>query len=969
MEKKDCFEKNIKNLVSLYGQEQKMDEEHKKQVLDTLIRKSQAGQTKSQTQFVSFSKMAIAAAAVLIVPAVLAIYFLALSGQKIKIPPELASMSVEELVKLNYDSSQNTFDPNIVKYALKQALEKAAPEEVIKIAKSMNNNRTGMMAQRAAPPVHPIEHFGYANMTFPEVLEESNLFVHAKPVKIDINVEDIIRAIVEKKTMGMLEDFSSSYRVTMQLLVIDSLPKNLLKRGKAITVQTVIDERKLNALKKNSDYYFAMVQDKGTKLRFLGNLSGVYAVDYNSPANVEAWQFFKDAQDILLFGQSPKPETINYWVSKLDGDTFLLALEYMNILPDDLIPAGSIMNAIENRYKDLIAQVQQNYSDAVARGEADIPIYADGNARRLGSDNQPLFVNCINLLLRADDKDSINRMLALFDGDISNGNKCILWRLIESRYITTYRNYQQTSFVSLILRLIIASREGNLSDRLMEAYVKYKDTPLVNNLTSSPSLALRNQKRFSQSLLSVIIDQADAITDEDITPMLSRILENPSEFGIDDTATLKKVWMNLGSRGSYDMRSYLEDFLAEPNLSNIGIELGPDGYSSVFEFEQAAFDALQSLPETKMPTHKELLNQLFVIYERNKDDSGCRTFVNNEFKKILRPEDTEAVPVLEDFLQMEYVRNRGNDTDDVIINIMHDPSLIPFIREAIDKTPNNSDTVSLVEALYACGAEDEAVAKALEMLALPLSQGRAIDLSNDIYRNAALLLFLGKTQREELIPVVEGYTEQEYFDHGMEAGSQFDDPLFDSSLNYYHMINFRQKAIMALARLGGKSAIPRLRQLYNSPDIRIRIVSAMALYYNGDTTGKELVRRFVEGTYRDVPEINVRIGVDMSEKDVFQDVISSYLRNDFTDALWLEKLRHNIDRMSDRDIVGTGLFKDNRTEVLNIFIEQLNNKKTSVRESALEMLRQATGQNFGFQPDRDAGQQEEIMKRWREYIK
>jgi hypothetical protein len=331
---------------------------------------------------------------------------------------------------------------------------------------------------------------------------------------------------------------------------------------------------------------------------------------------------------------------------------------------------------------------------------------------------------------------------------------------------------------------------------------------------------------------------------------------------------------------------------------------------------------------------------------------------------ILRPDDTEIAPVLEDFLEMEYIPNRGNDTDDIIINIMHDPNLIPFIREAIDKTPNNSDTVSLIEALYACGAQEEAIAKALGILALPLNQGRAIDLSGDMYRNAQVLLFLGKTQRDEFLPVIEGYTRQEYFEHYLEVYSQLD----GSSLKYYRMINFRQKAIMALARLGSRSVIPRLKQLYESPDIRIRIISALALCYNGDTTGEELVHRFVKGTYRDVPEIAMRLGVDMSERDVFQDVIRSYLRNDLTDALWLEKLKYNIDRISDRDIIGTGFFKDYRSEILNILVEQLNNKKRSVRESALEMLRQATGQNFGFDSSRYAGQQEDIVQRWREYL-
>ena len=429
--------------------------------------------------------------------------------------------------------------------------------------------------------------------------------------------------------------------------------------------------------------------------------------------------------------------------------------------------------------------------------------------------------------------------------------------------------------------------------------------------------------------------------------------------------------MNLASSESYDIRPYLEKFLASADVSDIDLSIDSPVFdrtsgfdpnmsrgmidflsnrSAIFEFELAAFDALQVLPEANRLGHKELLNWILIIYERNKSDDACRTSINNELKKVLRPEDTEIAPVLEHFLGMEYIHNIANDTDDIIINIMHDPNLIPYIREAIDKTPNNSDTVSLIEALYACGSEEEAVNKALEILALPIRQEKTYDLFVDMYRNADLLLFLGKTQRDDLIPVIDGYTQQDYFEHYMEVYSHLD----DSVISYYRLIDFRQKAIMALARLGGQSVIPRLKQLYDSPVGRIRIVSALALYYNGDTIGEELLHHFVDGTY--------------NEKDAFQDVISSYLRNDLTDALWLEKLTYNIDIMSDRDIAETGFFKDNRSEILSILVEQLNNKRRSIRGFALEILRQATGQNFGFDPAKYHVLQEEIIQQWRNYI-
>ena len=112
--------------------------------------------------------------------------------------------------------------------------------------------------------------------------------------------------------------------------------------------------------------------------------------------------------------------------------------------------------------------------------------------------------------------------------------------------------------------------------------------------------------------------------------MLLKILDEPSEFGLYDAPTFSKIWRILASSDSYDMRSYLEDFLADPNLSDIGVFPPPDkNYSeySRFAFERAAFGVLQSLPVSNRPSHKELLDGLLLIYERNKDNRSCLNFI------------------------------------------------------------------------------------------------------------------------------------------------------------------------------------------------------------------------------------------------------------------------------------------------------------------------------------------------------
>ncbi|MBN1973776.1 MAG: HEAT repeat domain-containing protein [Sedimentisphaerales bacterium] len=952
MEKKDFFEENIKNLIFSHGEELKMDEEQKKKIIEHLITKSKNGQIKEKSRFYNFQKLAIAAAVVL-VPALIAIYLLMFSSQKIEIPPELASMSVEELVKLNYDSSQNTYDTNIVKYALKQALEKAPPEEVIKIAKSLIGKEMREMSQLAAPPVHPVsDSIGYARKTFQEVVEESNLFVHARLINCNLNVEDIIAALVDKEKFGREEDYMSKYKVTIQLYVIDSLPKNMLKKGKTITIPTVLYEDQLNAIKKNSDYYFAMVQNKGNVPAFLGNFSGVYPVDFNKPANIELWQFFKDAQDILLAGQSPKLETIDYWISKLEGDTLKLALEYIEILPYDLIPSKSLMDSIELKYQDLLLQKENTVVNASKNGERDLIFFAYNETRKLSYDNITVFEKAMSLFLRKGDIESMKKMLQLFEEDIKLGDNSFLWSQIE-----------RAELQSLIIRMVASVEEINIGERLLNLYKRYKDIPLATGPYSRNSLSFA-QPYFSGRLFAAVIDNVIKMPIEDVQPMLLDILDSPLDFKLYDAPTFKKIWGALSLSGSFDMRSYLEEFLAEPNLADINVYPPADkNYHeySLSVFEEAAFDVLQSLPSNKRPARKELLNHLIQIFERNKGEN--RYFINKKLKTILRPEDTEILPVLKYFLSMDYKPNTANGTEDIIIDIMHDPSLVPYIKAAIDKIPDNSDEISLLMALYACGEEEYVISKALEIFAEPLREDNARNLLDDLRLRSYLILFLGKTQQTDLLPLIEKYTTKEYD----EKYRDFSDDLTGRVIGYT-LNDLMQNAIMALARLGEKSSIPRLREIYHTTDdIRVRIVSALALYYNGDKTGEKILRYFVEGTQRNVPEIEMRWFVDLNGGAAFQSVIKSYLRNELTDALWLEKFTYSLDR-ADTDIE-TNFYKEHRREILNKVVEHLNNKDREVRGIAIEMLRKATGQNFGFDSGRYAGQQEDIIQRWREYLK
>ncbi|MBN2589784.1 MAG: hypothetical protein JXA96_07970 [Sedimentisphaerales bacterium] len=594
------------------------------------------------------TKLAVAASLIIVCAILLTVVFDKTEPEiKIQIPQELISMDVEELIKLHYEPENSAYDPNIIKAALQQSLDKSNPQQIIQIAKKIiPKSGMRMSGQLAAPPVHPIKHLGHTGTTFHDVLEKSDIFVHANLIDIEMNVDDIIQALIEKEEFMHFEDFFTRYRVSLKLHIIETLPKDVLKSGTIITIPAIIDEQKLNMLKRNSGYYFSITLDKDNELHFLRYFSGVYEVDFNDPVNIEFWRFLSDSQDVLHNGNIPTQETIDYWVSKMTGDASALAFEYMDVLPDELLP------------------------------------------------------------------------------DI-------------------------------------------LSESLMDIYTDYKN--------------------------------AD--------------------------------WQNR-----YATR------------------------------------------------------------------------------------------------------------------------IFPY------STPTSRSEYSDIEELIENGQHEEAFSKAIEILAQPISEEKASDMRRDLNLRGELLIILGRSQGEDVLRVINEYTRPEYVEHYQELFEKFG----ESQRGDWTTSSFLQKGIMALARLGGKSSIPKLRQFYESGNIRIKIVAALALYYLGDTTGEQLIREFVEGTYPNDPEIAMRWGQDMSDGTVFQDIISSYLRNERTDALWLEKMSYYLDR-ADTD-VDSDFFNDYKPEILRIAANQLDNRDRAVRGHAIAILSFATGKTFNFDPDKYHGKQDDIIQRWRDYL-
>ena len=189
-------------------------------------------------------------------------------------------------------------------------------------------------------------------------------------------------------------------------------------------------------------------------------------------------------------------------------------------------------------------------------------------------------------------------------------------------------------------------------------------------------------------------------------------------------------------------------------------------------------------------------------------------------------------------------------------------------------------TGHLVGALYACGAKEEAIEIALVELTKDANNKDWSSAYGDFQNRAHIIEFLGKTGEPSLLSIIEEFTRDEVIDGYRETVAGLGG-------RCYSLDAMQHNAVLAFAKLGGESVVPRLKELYESKDMYIKILAAVALYSLGDDTGYELLEHFVNRTERSIPEIEMRWHIDMHGGRPFGDAVE-YMKSPRTDAL-LEK--------------------------------------------------------------------------------
>jgi HEAT repeat protein len=746
-----------------------------------------------------------------------------------------------------------------------------------------------------------------------EMVEACDFFVHARVDKVDLDVSDLKAAIIHKQRNRLSLYSGAPVKTAVQLSVISAYPPLPSNVGERINFTPVFNSENVNLLEEGKEYLIALGHEDGL-FWLMKWRRGIYPVDPNGTVVPR------------LLESAPK---------RLD-EVWEFIMDAYDAIHEGALPSGEILDywlakLQSNDMTDCLTAIE--YFNTLPEPVAPQELVVDAMERFLSgrivdaaNRRRDWFaLETLDLLTWVADESTIDKMLTLYEQSLSTSGNVFYEEL--AGWARNGGSLRDT--VVRMFRLTLKRPGPQRRERFLSLYSLLLER--VRQFAEDP----RDERRAH--LQKEHIEELRKTKGEDIDQLLIEMLEEPAKFGISDSGLFGLLSTVLAQRALPEFGAHLERFLADPGMSKT-LENSDDWWY--------ADKAMRIYTEKTMP-RKQAIQYLVDLHEQGKISIDPVIDLMNE---NLEPGDTEFIPFLSEAVKADWWM-----APILAAEVLPDPCLVPALKEALEREEPGRGM--LLQALFASGEEKESIEMALAFIQQYVNQQEHETAGKpyDGYDLRATIKFLGASGEVSAIPAIEHFLP----DHDM------DEPL-SGSIN-----EARNTAIQALARLGGESAVPRLRQLYQSEDVLVRILAAVSLYYLGDDTGYELLEHFVNGTQRSLPEVEMHLGRYWSLEEAFYMPLL-YLRSPHTDALLLESLHHH--GFPHEGIGGTGnvsryyayaFAKEYKSQILPILVEQLAGRH---RRTAKSLLQRLTRQNFGFDADKYVLQQTEPIERWRTYV-
>jgi hypothetical protein len=833
------------------------------------------------------------------------------SRELVQIPRELLEMPVEKLLEIHFGKIASTFDSSAVAAAVARALDGLSAREILAIGQK--HSEGPRIAACMAPSLPP---------ALSEIVEACDFVVHARVEKVNLDVSDLKAAIIHKQRNQLSIYSGAPVKTTVQLNVLGSYPSPPSNVGERIHFTPVFLSENINLLEDGKEYLIALNHHDG--LFWLQKWRrGVYPVDPNGAmaANLrngpmpidEVWAFIMDTYDAIHEGALPSGEILDYWLAKLQSDDVtecLTAIEYFNTLPEPVAPQELITDAMERFLSGRITDSEETSNPT------------DASLRR-----SCFAVETLELLTEVADEPTVDRMLVLYEQDISSGQGIFHEEM--SRYDGT------GSLPESIVKMLEFALKHPGPER------RERFLSLLSQLLGRAGEEAGRRQECVRWVLEAVGDDLGKTEGADIDQLLMDMLEDPASFDISTFYPFSLVWKAAQARGLAEFGAYLEQFLAQP----------PMKMSDAWHAE----DVICTYVLNTM-SREEAIQYLVDLHQQGK--IGLEP-VMDLMIDLLGPDDKQFVPFLGEAIISDWWK-----APILAAEVLPDPCLVPALREALErKEPGRG---MLLQALFACGEEEDSIEMALAFIQQFFSEEDETS-SKPYYHHFDLgdtVRFLGTTGDESVSSSIEYLTREDVI------------APYRETVQPWTANGLQQTAVLALGRLGSEAAVPRLREIYQSQEteISVKTAAALSLYCLGDDQGLPLLEHFITDTERSVPEIE-SVGYYGNERapNFFQRPIL-YLQSPRTDTLLLESFHHRVfpydegHTGDDRRYYGYAFARKYKREILPLLVEQLGSKDRETRQNANSLLKGLTGRDFGFRPDRYVLQQTEPIERWRTYV-